>query len=347
MKQKLIILFFVGMTTVIVAQNQFERAFNEVKRPSKTSMKVEFTDEQNNRTFLPISILKGKEKGPVFTIVAGVHGYEYPPIVATQKLLQEIDIHKIKGTLIIIPIANTGSFYTRTPFMNPQDKVNLNNAFPGKASGTVTYKIAHYITEYVIPKSDIFVDIHGGDASEDLLPFVCYYDNKNYPEQTKKAKRLSEISGFDHVVSYAYTLKEYDPAKYVFKQACKDGKVALSYESGKLGNVQEEAVSLIKNGVFRMLYEMEMYPKVVEAAKNKITYLNNQKYIRSDIQGIFYSDFKAGDFVKKGEKVGHITNEFGVVISAFNAPVSGTILYKIATPPVNIDDTIMCISYRE
>ncbi|NER17327.1 succinylglutamate desuccinylase/aspartoacylase family protein [Spongiivirga citrea] len=150
-----------------------------------------------------------------------------------------------------------------------------------------------------------------------------------------------------HVVSYAYTLQENDPAKYVFKQACKDGKIALSYESGKLGNVQKEAVILITDGVYRMLEELTMYPKSVESASTSFASLNNQKYIDADVSGIFYSDLKAGDAVKKGDRVGYITDEFGKVISRQKAPVSGIVLYKIAIPPVNIDDTIMCISYKE
>ncbi|WP_273566690.1 succinylglutamate desuccinylase/aspartoacylase family protein [Maribacter halichondriae] len=296
---------------------------------------------------MPIIVIKGKKEGPVFTMVAGVHGFEYPPIVATQELMKEIDMNNLSGTLIIIPIANTGSFYSRTPFMNPQDKVNLNGAFPGKSDGSVTQKIAHFITTNIIPVSDVFLDIHGGDASEDLLPFICYYNNENYPEQTKKAKELSEISGFEYVVSYAYTLKKDDPAKYVFKQACQDGKVALSIESGKLGNVQEEAVALVKTGVYNMLNTMNMYPKNIMAPDQKLIRLNNQKYIDADASGIFYSTYKAGDAVQKGDTVGHITNEFGTKISEFKAPVSGVILYKISTPPVNVDDTLMCISFAD
>ncbi len=328
----------------VLSQNPFQEAFKNETRPFRKDMRIAFTDSQNNQTALPISIIKGKKDGPVFTIVAGVHGYEYPPIVATQKLLHQMEPDSLTGTLIIIPIANTGSFYGREPFMNPQDKVNLNNAFPGKADGSVTQKIAHFMTTNVIPVSDVFLDIHCGGAAEDLLPFICYYNNGNYPKQTKKAQELSEISGFEYVVSYPFTLKEYDPAKYVFKQACKDGKVALSIESGKLGNVQEEAVNRITDGVYRMLGNMDMYERRIEKSDKQIIRLNDQRYIDADAQGIFYSPFKAGDTVKKGEEVGHITDEFGNRISEFKTPVSGVILYKIGTPPVNVDDTIMCIS---
>ena len=329
----------------VLSQNPFQEAFTDETRPFRKDIKIEFTDSHNNQTFLPISVMKGKKDGPVFTVLAGVHGFEYAPIIAAQRLMQQIRPDSLTGTLIIIPIASTDSFYSREPFMNAQDKVNLNRIFPGRRDGSVTEKIADFMTTQVIPVSDVFLDIHGGDAPEDLLPYICYYDNQNYPEQTKKAKELSEISGFEYVVSYDYTLKDHDPAKYVFKQACKDGKVALSMESGKLGNVQEEAVDLVTEGVYRMLDTMGMYGGRIERSDKKIIRLNDQRYIDADARGMFYSPFKAGDTVKKGDSVGYITDEFGTTISEFKAPVSGVILYKIGTPPVNVDDTIMCISF--
>ncbi len=57
-------------------------------------------------TYFPVTIIKGKQKGPVFSIVAGIHGYEYPPIIAIQELLNEVRPENLKGILIIVPIAN-------------------------------------------------------------------------------------------------------------------------------------------------------------------------------------------------------------------------------------------------
>ena len=258
-------------------------------------------------------------------------------------MIQEIKIEELSGTIIFIPIANMASFFTRTPFINPQDKTNLNGTFPGDSTGTITQRLAHFITEIIIPVSDVFLDIHGGDANEDLISFVCYYDNKNKPEQTQLAKELSETSGFEYVVSYPYTLTDKDPAKYAFKQAVQDGKIALSIESGKLGNMQEGAVSLIKIGVYNMLSTMKMYDKQTEPNLN-LKKLNHQTYIKSKTSGIFYSKYNAGDSIKKGNVVGYTTDEFGNKIEEYTAIESGIILYKIATPPINVGETIMCIS---
>ena len=78
------------------------------------------------------------------------------------------------------------------------------------------------------------------------------------------AKRLSDISGFQYVVSYPYTITDEEPAKYAFKQAVQDGKIALSIESGKLGLVEEDTVALTVHGVLNMLHEMGMYPPTLQ-----------------------------------------------------------------------------------
>ncbi|MEM9527678.1 MAG: M14 family metallopeptidase, partial [Bacteroidota bacterium] len=237
-------LLLFSVTTASVAQRDFQSAFNDSNRPMRENLRIPFSDGAGNSGHVPVSILKGKKEGPVFTIVAGVHGFEYPPIVATQALLKEIDLELLSGTIVVVPLASMEAFYTRTPYKNPQDQKNLNNAFPGKSDGTITERQAHFITTNIIPVSDVFLDIHGGDAPEDLLPFVCYYNNTKKPTQTALAKQLSENSGFQYVVSYPYTITDTEPAKYAFKQAVQNGKTALSLEAGKLGNVQEENVAL-------------------------------------------------------------------------------------------------------
>ncbi len=343
MSKTLFSLLFFFITNLIVSQNSFESIYKASARPHKENIQVYLNDDAGNSGYIPISIIKGKNEGPVFTIIAGVHGFEYPPIVATQKLMKDIDADKLRGTLVIIPVANTASFFTRTPFINPQDQKNLNNAFPGKVDGTITEQIAHYITTNIIPVSDVLLDVHGGDACEDLIPFVCYYDNKQKPDQTALAKKLSENSGFELVVSYGYSLSDTDPAKYAFKQAVQDGKTALSIECGKMGNVQEENVELILKGVYNMLATMNMYD-LGSGPHENIIYGTDQVYINAGVQGIFYSEYKAGDQVKKDAVVGYTTDEFGKVLEEYKSPKDGIILYKLATPPINIDDTVMCIS---
>ncbi|WP_435577860.1 M14 family metallopeptidase [Gilvibacter sp.] len=327
------------------AQTEFQRAFRDAIPVSRTNMSVALEDAQGNKSMLPIVILKGAEAGPTFTWLAGVHGSEYAPIIATQQLLEEIDPAQLKGTLVILPLLNDGAFYGREAYINPVDGVNLNNAFPGDANGSITQRIAHYVTENIVPVSDVFLDIHCGDAPEDLLPFVCYYVDENRPQQTGLAKRLSDGSGFEYSVAYPFNIDYKEPAKYAFKQAAQDGKTALSIESGRLGLVEKEAVDLVKTGVYNMLDIMGMYAEG-SGPHPELKLLADQIYIDSTVQGIFYSDLKAGDQVLEGQEVGYTTDAFGRRLETYHAPKAGTVLYMLATPPINVEDTVMCISTK-
>ena len=308
----------------------------------KEDFNIIFNTEKEDHQ-LPICIINGKEKGVVFTIVAGIHGYEYPPIIALQEILNEINPQKLCGTLIILPIANIGAFYQRTPFLHPEDKKNLNKTFPGSPSGSISEQIANYITQNIIPNTDIFIDLHGGDANEDLLPFVCFYDNPKNLENTQKARQLSEISGLPMIVSYPYTISNEEPALYAFKQAVQLGKVSISVEAGKLGNLQSDNVTILKNAIYNILDFSKIYLTEQKTKQKEQKLFTQHIYISSPKKGIFYSKLKAGDFVRKGENLGYITDIFGRQLSNITTPTQGIILYKVSTPPINEGETLFCI----
>lgn len=301
----------------------------------------------NVQVDIPITLISGKLEGPTFTIIAGIHGMEYPTIMSLLELRKEIDPKILKGNLIIIPIVNVQSFYKRVPFLNPLDNLNLNRVFPGNANGTITEVMADFMTKEVFGATDVLLDMHGGDVNEDLIPFICYYDNKEFKQQTQLASRLSEISGYDTVVSYPYILPEDKPAMYAFKQAVKQGIPSLSIEIGKLGNWDESEISLTKDAIYRMMAELKMYEnkKIKQVVSAKIRY-NRQTYVSVPMQGIFHSKIKAGDHVKKDTEIGFITDIFGNKITTITAPETGVVLYKIGTPPVNKGETLVCIGFE-
>ena len=68
---------------------------------------------------IPVSLVRGVDDGPVLALIAGTHGYEYPGITALQRLRQSIDPRALRGTLILVHIANPPSFYGRTRLHEP------------------------------------------------------------------------------------------------------------------------------------------------------------------------------------------------------------------------------------
>src|SRR5688572_9425369 len=57
-------------------------------------------------TIVPFSIIRGATSGPTLALIGGTHGSEVAPIVALQRVRADIDPTHLKGTLLIVHVAN-------------------------------------------------------------------------------------------------------------------------------------------------------------------------------------------------------------------------------------------------
>src|SRR5262245_22642404 len=110
-------------------------------------------------TRIPVTIIRGATTGPTLALVGGTHGSEVAPIIALQRVRKNIDASQLRGTVIIVHVANMPSFLGRTIYYSPVDGKNLNRVYPGKKDGTVSERIAYAITQEVISKADYSIDI--------------------------------------------------------------------------------------------------------------------------------------------------------------------------------------------
>ena len=341
----LIIIFLYYFSSEIYSQETFH--FNKQAIPSgtKSHFKIPITDH-NTKTFIPVTVFHGVKKGPVLGITAGVHGYEYPPIMAGQQLIQKIDPKQLNGTIILVQIANIGSFLGRSPYLNPLDGKNLNRSFPGNSSGTITERIAYYISEEIIKKCDFFLDIHGGDAPEDLMPYVAYYEHDQFPKISEKGRLMASHLGFDHVVVFKTTQKGYmkktHPSTYCSAQAFKMGIPSIDIECGRLGQSESDLVLKIVNGVYSLLQHLQIIEGQAIKPSGIIT-IEQRSYINSLHDGFFYPLKKSGDYVVKGLKLGYVTDFFNKTVQEVFADQDGVLLLILGTPPVNVSETVAVI----
>ena len=142
---------------------------------------------------LPITIIDGKRDGKTMLISAGVHGAEYIGIETARTLASTLDPQKVKGKIVILLMANPTATYQFQRFFVPEDGKNLNRVFPGKADGTLSERIAHVITEKLQMEADYYIDLHGGDTSEHVMPFV-YYNGAAGEEIEKISKWMAEAT---------------------------------------------------------------------------------------------------------------------------------------------------------
>ncbi len=345
----LLIIYWTGHSGL--AQSAFTFAEKIIEPGTRTYITIPVDDGEES-TVIPITIFHGTQDGSTLGITAGVHGYEYPPIVAAQQLIEQIDVSQLRGTIILVQIANVPSFLHRSPFVNPIDGKNLNRAFPGSASGTLTEKIAEIITNQVIARSDFFLDIHGGDASEDLMPYAAYYDNDQQVGSSQQGKAMAVALGFDHIIRFDTNGKEYmeeeQPSLYCSAEAFKRNMPSIDIECGRLGQTNPSLAHKIEKGVLNLLHHLQMLPnKLTDDSNRKIIHIDQRAYISSTYQGIFYPAKSAGAYVVEGMKLGYITDFFGQVLDTIYADESGVILLIIGTPPVNEGETLAVIGAVE
>src|SRR5688572_15866792 len=149
-------------------------------------------------TKLPVSIAHGAADGPVLALIAGTHGYEYTSIIALQRLLPRLQPERMKGSVILVHMANPPTFYGRRIYYGPDGK-NLNRMYPGDAKGTVSERIAHAITTQVIDQATHLIDMHCGDGNESLRPY-SYWMLGGDDRIDAASREMVLAFGLDHIV---------------------------------------------------------------------------------------------------------------------------------------------------
>jgi predicted deacylase len=78
---------------------------------------------------LPVIIAQGKTEGPVLWLTANIHGNEYTGIPVIHKVINELNLEELKGTIVAIPSLNpSGSrVKNRSPYYDQKDP---NRLFP-------------------------------------------------------------------------------------------------------------------------------------------------------------------------------------------------------------------------
>jgi predicted deacylase len=292
-------------------------------------------------TQIPVTIIRGAGPGPTLALIGGNHGYEYPPILALQKLRTLIDPAKLKGSIIMVHVANMPSFLGRTVYFSPVDGKNLNRVYPGRKDGTVSERIAYAITTEVIENADYVLDLHCGDGNESLRPYV-YQTVTGNQKMDEAMARMALAFGIDHIV--VDRNRPTDPARslYCSTTAITRGKPAMTVESGFLGTSNPESIERIIFGVQGVLRELMMLDEG-PAPLTQAVYLDPAEVVTSPETGILYEHVERGQMVNKGAVLAHITDFFGERIAEVLSPLDGVVLYVVATPPITKGQPIGCV----
>lgn len=295
-------------------------------------------------TYVPVTVVHGAAPGPVLALTMGVHGFEYAPILAAQRLLTRLDATRLRGTVIMVRLAHVEAFEQRVPYVNPFDRKNLNRAFPGSPTGTQTDRIAWTLTTEVIRRATAHIELHGGDAAEWMEPFAGAYGGPLAERQYDTARAMALAFGFRNVVRYPMrTQPQVDAGRSLNRQAVADGVPTVLVEIGENGRRDDAFVDPLVSGVENVLRVLKMIDEAPAAPRADTRWFDDTTSAAATVTGIFTPVATTGRAVTKGELLGTVSDYAGRVIERIVSPVDGYVMYGLAGPPVKAGEAVVTI----
>ena len=300
-------------------------------------------------TRIPITIVRGAQPGPTLALIAGTHGSEVAPIVALQRVRSALDPATLRGTVLIVHVANMPSFLGRTVYYSPVDGKNLNRVYPGKTDGTVSERIAYAITNQIIDRADFLVDIHAGDGNESLRPYTYWSPLGLDRRADSVAREMALAWGNDHIVIDTMRPRDTRASVYTQNTAQLRGKPALTTEAGYLGVAAEEMVQRNVAGATRLMRHLGMLPALGALRPDERVahpvWLDRSQVLTSPGTGIWYPLVERGNAVQKGTVLGYVTDFFGTRLGDVTSPFAGTVLYVIGTPATSKGEPLAMVGH--
>ena len=252
--------------------------------------------------FLPIGVIK-HGTGPTALFFGGNHGDEYEGVVTLPKILRAIDPAQVQGRIIVLPMLNRPAGLAGTR-LSPIDGKNMNRAFPGERSGSITSMIAHYVYNVLFPQADLVVDIHSGGKSILFLPSVNMH---NVPDPKQMQAMLD--TGAAWGAPYVFIYRDVGGEGLLPSHAEALGKVTLGTELGSAAQFTPEILRITETGVYNVLKLhgiLEGKPAPFSPPPQQVGATEREDYIMAPVSGVFEPFVDLGDAVHAGEPVGQI-----------------------------------------
>jgi predicted deacylase len=288
---------------------------------------------------IPLYIYGDPELGPTVSVMAGVHGCEYTPMLALRRFLDTLDESKLRGCLRVVPMANIAAFEARSPFVVPHDGLNLNRCFPGDPNGSFTERLAAALFNEAIRPAEYHIDMHAGDQVEDLEPFTIF------DESPVEDKARAMAHAYDLGFSICTERSTSPIAGMSSTAAAQVGIAAITAEVGGRGLVDEESVQRHEEGLRRVLAMLGVLPADFPSPREPIE-INHWVWLRATQPGWWSSNVRVGDEVKSGAVIGTVRALDGDAIEEVIAPEDGFPLFLTTSPAVGVDGLLLGLAIR-
>ena len=281
---------------------------------------------------VPMICIRGGD-GPTALLTAGTHGDEYEGQIALLELAQELrqasEEGRINGRILLLPALNRPAVLAGLR-NSPLDGGNLNRVFPGRAEGTPTEMIAHYVTSVLFPMSDLVIDLHSGGSSLQYLPIALARPGL---DAGATAAIRSLLDSFGARASVITTGSGGGASSTLYAAAEAAGIPALTTELGGGPTLTEPGLGIARRGLRQVLSDFGLV-RGLDVPRGPATRLMRTLGPSSSIfaphDGLFVPVVLPGEIVEKDQLAGllHRLDDPLAAVTRLHFRASGEVLWR-------------------
>jgi predicted deacylase len=285
-----------------------------------------------NDLWLPVLAVCGRRPGPSLALLAGVHGDEYEGIRAVPEALRALDPEILCGRVAAVPVCNVPAF-REARRCGPADGLNLARVFPGDPRGTVTERIAARLTEAVIARADLLIDLHSAGIAYSM-PLLVGYAHEETP-LGRASREVALAFGCDVVWGHP---PDPEAAGRSVSAAAALGVPWIYTEAPGGARARAQDVAAFAAGVLNVMRHLGMLPGPLERREPRLNLFgsgNLDRPIRAGASGYFAAEVELLQEVRAGQLLGRILDLFGETLEEIRADRDGRVVMTRGLPVIH------------
>ncbi len=274
--------------------------------PGGRRYSVPFTmDGTWGRVRVPLYVACARQPGPTVVAIGGTHGDEYEGPVGLKNLIRAFDPERlVRGRLIVIPVLNVPAFQAGRR-ESPFDGGNMNRAFPGNPAGSITSRIARFVTDEVLSRADVVIDLHAAGTPMEIFRTMSFHQVAD-PDRFQQFKDIALLYGTPFVLIYTGGMG----SGLLTEEAEAMGKITIGSELGFGASTDLMGVRRAHHGTLNVLRHHGMLDEPIEPLttpgldrQRVVSAVDIDAWITAPCRGISEPLVEIGEFVHAGDPV--------------------------------------------
>jgi predicted deacylase len=294
----------------------YDPAQIDFDKPGKHHYRLAFhLDSSWGYSMLPLTVINGLRQSarethlPGLAAFGGTHGNEWEGQVAIKLLREHLDPQEISGRVLLIPQLSPSACAVNQR-ISPLDNVNMNRAFPGNPRGTISSRIANFVTSYIFPRVHVVIDLHAGGREGGFALCTSFHPARD-PTQMSEIAKIASVFDTPYMLIYSSQMA----SGLLTDEAEAQGKIAIGGEFGFGEGVNRKGVLHAHEGIKNVLRyygmltgEIAKIDPLRKSAPRLVDARNLEDYVPCPHAGVWEPLVDLGDYVQKEQIVGRLHN---------------------------------------